>query len=183
MASTRFEGSGPVARYWLAHCEGFAVEGGARGTVEELIRDADPHVTTRILVRTRIGRRRVIPVRAVDSVLPAERLLVVARRRRPRPPMPGLPDVRPHAALVVAAAARGARSTARATQPRLAAAARTGKRLVRPVALVFVGSLRILGRDVRATSRSLYAISEVACLRSAEAARRYAARVRAARAR
>ena len=53
MAAARFEGSGPVARYWLANCEGFRVRGGLSGTVEELLRDSDPHVTTRLVVRTR----------------------------------------------------------------------------------------------------------------------------------
>src|SRR5690242_2042095 len=77
MADTRFEGTGPVAKYWLAHCEGFAVEGGARGVVEELLHDANPHLTSRLLVRTRRGRTRVIPVSAVASVSPAERTLVV----------------------------------------------------------------------------------------------------------
>jgi hypothetical protein len=183
MTVTRFEGEGPVARYWLAHCEGFAVQGGTRGTVEELIRDADPHVTTRILVRTRTGRRRVIPARAVASVLPAERLLIVAPRRRRRPPVPQIPDIRPHAARVAAAADRGVRSTARVTQPRLVAVSRAAGSICRPAGLMLVGSLRILGRDARATSRLLYRISEATCLRSAAAARRYAARVRGSRAR
>jgi hypothetical protein len=183
MTVTRFEGEGPVARYWLAHCEGFAVQGGTRGTVEELFRDADPHVTTRLLVRTRTGRRRVIPARAVASVLPAERVLIVAPRRRPRPPTPQLPDVKPHAVRVVTAADRGVRRTARATQPRLATAARMTRRLVQPAALMFAGSLRILGREARATLRLLVGVSEATCLRSAAAARRYATRARASRAR
>ena len=40
MAETRFEGRSPVGRYWLSKCEGFAVTGGERGVVEELIRFA-----------------------------------------------------------------------------------------------------------------------------------------------
>ena len=55
MAETRFEGRSPVGRYWLSKCEGFAVTGGERGVVEELIRDADPFVTTRLVVRTGDG--------------------------------------------------------------------------------------------------------------------------------
>src|SRR4051794_26361252 len=84
MADERFEGTGPVARYWLANCEGFAVRGGVQGTVEELLRDADPFVTTRLVVRR--GRRRtVVPVEAVASVIPAERTVLVAQRRSRRP--------------------------------------------------------------------------------------------------
>ena len=87
MAVTRFEGEGPVARYWLARCEGFEVRGSTRGVVEELQRDADPYVTARLVVRT--GRRRltVVPVERVHTVVPAERLLVVERAPKPvRPP-------------------------------------------------------------------------------------------------
>jgi hypothetical protein len=85
MAETRFEGRSPVARYWLSKCEGFAVTGGERGVVEELIRDADPFVTTRLVVRTGRRRRAVVPAEAVAAVDPAERIVFVARRRRKRP--------------------------------------------------------------------------------------------------
>src|SRR5206468_2287218 len=67
MAETRFEGRSPVARYWLSKCEGFAVTGGTHGVVEELIRDADPFVTTRLVVRTGRRRRSVIPADAVAA--------------------------------------------------------------------------------------------------------------------
>src|SRR3954454_12204969 len=98
MAEERFEGSGPVARYWLANCAGFAVRGGVQGTVEELLRDADPFVTSRLVVRR--GRRRtVVPVEAVAGVIPAERTVLVRRRRETRPaagrtPNGGVPPVR-----------------------------------------------------------------------------------------
>src|SRR6266446_6346256 len=82
MAVTWFEGGGPVARYWLANCEGFVVKGGAHGVVEELIRDADPHVTTRLVIRTRARRRRIISASAVSTVVPADSVLIVAHRRR-----------------------------------------------------------------------------------------------------
>jgi hypothetical protein len=82
MAETRFEGRSPVARYWLSKCEGFAVTGGERGVVEELIRDADPFVTTRLVVRTGRRRRAVVPAEAVAAVDPTERVVFVARRRR-----------------------------------------------------------------------------------------------------
>jgi hypothetical protein len=84
MAETRFEGRSPVARYWLSKCEGFAVTGGTHGVVEELIRDADPFVTTRLVVRTGRRRRAVVPADAVSAVDPAERVVIVARRARPR---------------------------------------------------------------------------------------------------
>jgi hypothetical protein len=100
MAPTRFEGTGPVARYWLAHCEGFAVKGGTRGVVEELIHDADPHVTTRLVVRTGGHRRKIVPANAVAAVVPAAKLLVVdrprrRRRRRLRVRLPTLPPLTP----------------------------------------------------------------------------------------
>ena len=91
MTVTRFEGTDPVLRYWLANCEGFAVEGAARGVVEELQRDEDPHVTARLVVRTRGGRRKIVQAASIASVVPADRVLVVERERRPRPQ---LPDVR-----------------------------------------------------------------------------------------
>src|SRR4051794_28182676 len=82
MAETRFEGRSPVGRYWLSKCEGFAVTGGERGVVEELIRDADPFVTTRLVVRTGRRRRSVVPAEAVAAVDPAERVVFIARARR-----------------------------------------------------------------------------------------------------
>ena len=110
MTVARFEGTDPVARYWLANCEGFAVEGAARGVVEELQRDDDPHVTARLVVRTRGGRRKIVHAAAVASVVPADRVLVVARERRPRPQLPHvhIPVAKPLAAVrpPVAAALR-----------------------------------------------------------------------------
>src|SRR4051794_21841620 len=82
MAETRFEGRSPVGRYWLSKCEGFAVTGGERGVVEELIRDADPFVTTRLVVRTGRRRRAVVPAEAVAAVDPAERVVFIARTQR-----------------------------------------------------------------------------------------------------
>lgn len=98
MAETRFEGRSPVARYWLSKCEGFAVTGGERGVVEELIRDADPFVTTRLVVRTGRRRRAVVPAEAVAAVDPAERVVFVVRHRRKR-----------HARSAMTRAAAGAR--------------------------------------------------------------------------
>ena len=85
MTVARFEGTDPVARYWLANCEGFAVEGAARGVVEELQREDDPHVTARLVVRTRGGRRKIVQAASIATVVPADRVLVVHRARRQRP--------------------------------------------------------------------------------------------------
>jgi hypothetical protein len=80
MTVTRFEGGGPVARYWLPNCEGFLVKGGARGVVEDLIHDADPHVTTGLVIRTRTRRRKIISTSTVATVVPAESVLIVSPR-------------------------------------------------------------------------------------------------------
>jgi hypothetical protein len=119
MTVTRFEGDGPVGRYWLTRCEGFAVRGGTRGVVEELIRDADPHVTSRLVVRTPSRRRRVVDAAEVAVVDPGERLLVVdsgvplARRSLSAARAAGA-RVQPH----VAAARKAASSAARAGRAR-----------------------------------------------------------------
>jgi hypothetical protein len=111
MAETRFEGSSPVARYWLAQCEGFAVRGGAEGVVEELIRDREPpFVTTRLVVRVSRGRRAVVPADAVASVDPAERVVFVEQRRRRRDASsPRMPRARQ----TVSRAASGTTATSR----------------------------------------------------------------------
>jgi hypothetical protein len=165
MAATRFEGAGPVARYWLANCEGFAVRGAVRGVVEELLRDANPHETTRFVVRTRARRRKVVQATAVAAVVPAKRLVVVERaRRRPRarPRVPAIPrlDVRRRFRLPPTAPARQAlvtwaRTGARIASPALVTWARTAARFARPALVVLAGSLRRLGAEVRASAALL----------------------------
>ncbi len=174
MAVTRFEGGGPVARYWLANCEGFVVKGGARGVVEELIRDADPHVTTRLVIRTRAGRRRVISARAVSAVVPADGLLIVSlpRARRPVRRQPWrLPAarVRVEGVRVVGAVGRRGRvavdRVASAGPPTWLALLAARRRLVlfadeawtlgRPALLVLASSFRILAVESQATGRML----------------------------
>ena len=149
MAATRFEGRGPVARYWLARCEGFAVEGGTRGVVEELLHDTNPHLTSRLLVRTRRGRLRVIPVNAVATVSPAERTLVV-NGRRPKPK-----SHRTRRAFVRATAA--ALSLLRAAMETVRPRARAGTAAVWPllhtITVVLGGSFRQLAAELRATAR------------------------------
>jgi hypothetical protein len=151
MAVTRFEGEGPVARYWLANCEGFAVKGGAHGVVEELIHDADPHVTTRFVVRTRTRRRKIVSASAVAAVVPAEKLVVVAReRRRPRvrrPPL-RLPSAAP--------LGPPARSAALAAGRVLVTFLRVVRRLAQPAAAVLAGSLRLLTAEARASGAMLF---------------------------
>jgi hypothetical protein len=87
----RFARSSPVARYWLAQCEGFQVQGPVKGTVEQVVGSVDPRGAEELVVR-RAWRRRHVPVAAVDTVVPGARLIVVddsriaapAPARRPR---------------------------------------------------------------------------------------------------
>jgi hypothetical protein len=184
MAVSRFEGSSPVARYWLANCKGFTVRGGAHGVVEQLIHDADSLVPTRLVVRTRSRRKTIVPALAIESVVPANRVLVVERRRERR----HVPAPRPTSAVrlatrtvvptahaagrrvaaagpptksAVAAASRGslaaARTGWRVSQPAIVRTSREGWRLTRPVLLVLASSFRRLGAEVHATLRMLSA--------------------------
>ena len=158
MAVTRFEGRGPVARYWLAHCEGFAVEGGARGVVEELLHDANPHLTSRLLVRTRRGRTRVIPVSAVATVSPAERTLVV-HERRPKPKKARAKSLSPRVRPAVTRATTGAHGGLHAAVDALRRRLRRGAAAVWPLlhatSAVLGGSFRLLATELRATARGL----------------------------
>jgi hypothetical protein len=158
MAVTRFEGTGPVARYWLAHCEGFAVEGGARGVVEELLYDANPHLTSRLLVRTRRGRTRVIPVSAVASVSPAERTLVVHEpRSKPKSkPKPKSKKQRTSRRYIRRAIAR----TTTVVRPRVRAGAAAFWPFVHAAAVVLRGSFLQLSTELRATARGLARLAQ-----------------------
>jgi hypothetical protein len=177
MAVTQFEGEGPVARYWLANCEGFVVKGGAHGVVEELIRDADPHVTTRLVIRTRARRRRVISASAVSTVVPADSVLIVAHRRarghmwRQRLPHPTVrvEAVRAGAVRVIAtvgpltragvkrfaSAGRPTRLALAVVRRRLVVFAAVAWRLGRPALLVLTTSFRSLSVESQATGRML----------------------------
>jgi hypothetical protein len=80
-----FERTSPVARYWLAQCEGFRVNGAVKGTVEQVVAAPDLQNAQQLVVRTR-GRRRHVSVDTVEAVVPAERLIVVEPARlEPRP--------------------------------------------------------------------------------------------------
>jgi hypothetical protein len=80
--SKRFDASSPVTRYWLANCVGFSLAGGARGTVEGILADDDPHEASVLEVRTSRRRTRRVPASSVVAVVPSEQLLIVDRRRR-----------------------------------------------------------------------------------------------------
>jgi hypothetical protein len=75
----RFDRSSPVARYWLAQCEGFRVQGPPNGTVEKVVGSVDAQSAESLVVRT-AWRRCNVPVAAVDAVVPAARLIVVDER-------------------------------------------------------------------------------------------------------
>jgi len=68
-----------VARYWLAQCEGFRVQGPPNGTVEKVVGSVDAQSAESLVVRT-AWRRCNVPVDAVDAVVPAARLIVVEDR-------------------------------------------------------------------------------------------------------
>jgi hypothetical protein len=155
MLVNRFEGDGPVARYWLARCEGFEVEGSVRGVVEELLRDGDPHLTARLVVRTRRRRRAIVPVARVRSVVPAERVLVVEPAQKPvRPPV-----WRPRVRRVTAASARRSGTLARHARRRVATGTVVSARFARPWlqagAIVLAGSFRRLAAELRASAAML----------------------------
>jgi hypothetical protein len=81
-SARRFDKSSPVARYWLAQCEGFRVKGPLKGTVEQVVGSGDLHDAEELIVRTARGRRSV-PVESVGAVVPAARLIVVDGRAEP----------------------------------------------------------------------------------------------------
>jgi hypothetical protein len=162
MTETRFEGSSPVARYWLAKCEGFAVQGGARGVVEELIRDADPFVTTRLVVRKGRSRRTVVPADAVAAVDPAERVVFVEPRRR-KPRAPRRDPVRT-ARVTANRAAAGARRGSIATARRLSDARVEATTRLTPAVV-----------QARRTTAHAGAVTAAAARRNASLAARYLA--------
>lgn len=158
MAETRFEGRSPVARYWLSKCEGFAVAGGERGIVEELIRDADPFVTTRLVVRTGRRRRAVVPAEAVAAVDPAERVVFVTRGRRKQPTRAAMTRAAAGARLGSAGTARGLAYARREMATRAARAAPTvenaGRTTLRVAAVTAASTRRHAPRIAVGTART-----------------------------
>jgi hypothetical protein len=71
-----FERSSPVARYWLAQCEGFRVAGEVKGTVEQVVGTSDAQQPEVLVVR-RALRRRNVPISDVETVVPAARLITI----------------------------------------------------------------------------------------------------------
>src|SRR5262245_14536464 len=171
MGETRFEGSGPVARYWLSRCEGFAVVGATRGVVVELIRDADPAVTTRLVVRTRGRRKKIISATTVASVDPADRVVFVNRRpermstiprrrvRTRRRVQAGATTVRMNASTATEGTRHALRQARTATTPRVQAAwslaALQARRVVTPLLLAMLGSFSHLTIEARSTLQLL----------------------------
>jgi hypothetical protein len=96
-----FDGQSPVSAYWLQRCEGFAVcSGRRRGNVEGVTIDAEAMRAASVVVRYGAFRTRVVPVEAVDAVVPADRLLVLRTSEHRAGRAPALR----RAALVAAAA-------------------------------------------------------------------------------
>jgi hypothetical protein len=79
------EASSPVARYWLAQCEGFRVDGGVKGTVEQVVGTSDAQ-RAEVLVVRRALRRQNVPISDVETVVPAARLITIGVDRTPATP-------------------------------------------------------------------------------------------------
>jgi hypothetical protein len=75
-----FERSSPVARYWLAQCEGFRVDGEVKGTVEQVVGTSDAQ-RAEVLVVRRALRRQNVPISDVETVVPAARLITIGGER------------------------------------------------------------------------------------------------------
>jgi hypothetical protein len=104
-----FDRSSPVHAYWLARCEGFEVRSGKEyGVVEDVALDSTNQALY-LVVRFGLGRRREVPPSAVETVVPAEELLVV--EAPPEPP----PRVAPAARRAASVGRSGAEAGARAT--------------------------------------------------------------------
>jgi hypothetical protein len=139
----RFDAASPVARYWLAHCEGFRVRGPLRGTVEAVVATADLQTAQALVVRTR-GRTRNVPVEAVDVVVPASREIVVDARQ-----------VEPSAARAHSRAV--ARSGSRAVTAAAATTARVTPRAARSVAHALKTTAYVVGVAAAAIARVVVA--------------------------
>jgi hypothetical protein len=142
----RFDAASPVARYWLAHCEGFRVRGPLKGTVEAVVATADLQTAQALVVRTR-GRTRNVPVEAVDVVVPASREIVVDARQ-----------VEPSAASAARAHSRAvARSGSRAVTAAAATTARVTPRAARSVAHALKTTAYVVGVAAATVARVVVA--------------------------
>jgi hypothetical protein len=105
-----FDRSSPVHAYWLSRCEGFEVRAGREyGVVEDVALDSTNQALY-LVVRFGRARRREVPPSAVETVVPAEELLVV--EAPPEPPPRVAPAARRAATLGRNGAEAGARATA-----------------------------------------------------------------------
>jgi hypothetical protein len=158
-----FDGSSRVSTYWLANCEGFRVRSGRRrGVVVAVPLEAPTSGPVYLVVRYGLTRK-VVEVGEVESVVPAEELLVVRPRERRssgavRARAAGLGPRARRAREVGGGAARaGGRLSVRAAKvggrySRLAAAA-TGRTSVRLGAATGRASVRFAAATARDTRR------------------------------
>ncbi|HSC72582.1 MAG TPA: hypothetical protein VLB89_00355 [Gaiellaceae bacterium] len=159
----RFDRSSPVARYWLAHCEGFHVRGPLKGTVEQVVAAPDLQTAQALVVRTR-GRKRNVPIEAVDVVVPASREIVVDAEQ-----------VEPTAAPARAHSRALAKSWSRAVTAAAATTARVTPRAARSLADVLKTVALLVAVGVAGVARVLFA----ALAQTAHASALAGARVRA----
>jgi hypothetical protein len=116
-----------VSEYWLARCEGFHVRSGRRrGVVEDVAFEAEPHRTAYIVVRYGLFRRSLVPPEAVETVTPADKLLVLRSRERRELLAPALRRAGSGAGHATHATARAAVSSAAASSHALRRASGTG---------------------------------------------------------
>jgi hypothetical protein len=141
----RFDASSPVARYWLAHCEGFRVSGPLKGRVEAVVGGADLRTAQSLVVRSR-GRRRNVPVEAVDVVVPASREIVVDAQQ-----------VEPTAAFARDHSRALARSGSRAVTAAAATTARATPRAARSVGSAVKAMALLVGLAAAAVARVVVA--------------------------
>lgn len=153
----RFDRSSAVARYWLAHCEGFRVRGPLKGTVEEVVGSPDLQTAQELVVRTR-GRRRNIPVEAVGVVVPAAREIVVdADQVESR-----TSSARVHSRALAQSGSRAVTTAAATTARVTPLAARSLASVVKAaVILVAVGAAAIARVVVAVASQAVHAAARV----------------------
>jgi hypothetical protein len=120
-----------------------------------LQRDDDPHVTARLVVRTRGGRRKIVQAASIATVVPADRVLVVERVRRQRPQLPHVRIPVADGAATVGAGARAvAKPLARARRPATSALRDVGSglaELAAPAVATVAHSLGFLAAELHAT--------------------------------
>jgi len=158
-----FDGSSRVSAYWLANCEGFRVRSGRRrGVVLDVALDAPTGRPEYLVVRYGLARK-VVEVAEVETVVPAEELLMVRprERRTSRALMVVAAEIAPAARRARDVAGRAARASGRSSlrAARLGgrysrrAAAATGHTSVRLGATTGRASVRFAAATARGTRR------------------------------